>query len=649
MALYGAAGIGLDFTGYQTLPVKDDFTTLGTSSGVGWTVGAGSTSLVAVLDSSYAGAVPAGSTVDLQAGPGSGWSSADDTYMINYGVAQTALAASNVTTYTITWRIAANWTAGQPGVADLSVVPQNALRWEFQVNSTYVSNGGSSASPWSYAVAEDQNWHVYVFCVTKGASASTPESIDVYRDTVKLGTFQGGGSTGWTSQLEVDSFAGSLLLHMDYFYVDAGLNPPNQPPQTGSVTVNVQYVYGASTNPLSGISVTFNGVAKTADINGQASWTNVAVGSYTLSVSTPYVSGSNTYVFSSWSDGGAVSHTVTLTSNGLSLTASFSVQAPTTGSLAVNATYGGNLIAVNVYTVSPSPQSETGTTTTDPNNPLIWTGLTPGTYTVTGTYSGNSPSASAAVVAGQTGHVSLDFDSPPATTGTLNVFAKYQGNFIAVSVTVNGLQSTTGTTHADGSALSLTLDASSSGSTYSVSATYNSIVQIAYPVVTSGQTSACTLTFTGTPTTYTLLVLTQNSLGQAITGLTISAAGQTFSSPATFSGIAAGASVTVSAPSSDGSGNAFEHWTINGDSTTYTSPTATFTMNSGMTIVATYAGTSTGGPNWGALEQEIISLLNNSNVMKLELIMGILALAVSTIMLFVPAAKKPQPQYYITQ
>jgi hypothetical protein len=85
--------------------------------------------------------------------------------------------------------------------------------------------------------------------------------------------------------------------------------------------------------------------------------------------------------------------------------------------------YQESLVPASV-TVS-GPQSQSGTTTTDPNNPLSFT-LTPGTYSISGTYDDTVQLAITTISQGQTSDVSLYFgssgsSSPPPSNGTVQV------------------------------------------------------------------------------------------------------------------------------------------------------------------------------------------------------------------------------------
>jgi hypothetical protein len=79
---------------------------------------------------------------------------------------------------------------------------------------------------------------------------------------------------------------------------------------------------------------------------------------------------------------------------------------PSTGTLRVFASYQGSYIAATVSVTGP--ESKTGFTTTDPNNPLRFE-VTPGSYTVSGTYESNPQSKTVTVVVGQTVDVNLNF------------------------------------------------------------------------------------------------------------------------------------------------------------------------------------------------------------------------------------------------
>lgn len=87
---------------------------------------------------------------------------------------------------------------------------------------------------------------------------------------------------------------------------------------------------------------------------------------------------------------------------------------PTTGTIHVFTTYNATYVAVDV-TVTSSFPTQYGTTTTDSNNPLKFTSLSAGTYTVSGTYNSVYKSTSVTLSGGDTKDATLNFggSTPP--------------------------------------------------------------------------------------------------------------------------------------------------------------------------------------------------------------------------------------------
>jgi hypothetical protein len=89
-----------------------------------------------------------------------------------------------------------------------------------------------------------------------------------------------------------------------------------------------------------------------------------------------------------------------------------------------------------------------------------------------------------------------DYYSASPTTGTLRVFASYQGSYIATPVTITGLESKSGTTTTD-SSNPLTFELTAGA--YTVSGNYAGTTQTTSVTVVVGQTTDATLNFGGSP------------------------------------------------------------------------------------------------------------------------------------------------------
>ena len=89
-----------------------------------------------------------------------------------------------------------------------------------------------------------------------------------------------------------------------------------------SITANFTAQIGVTINVPAGISYTFNGQT----VTGSQTF-NVAPGTYNLSTTTPQVLGAGARaVFASWSDAGAIAHSITVASSPLTITGNFITQ-----------------------------------------------------------------------------------------------------------------------------------------------------------------------------------------------------------------------------------------------------------------------------------------------------------------------------------
>lgn len=535
LSIYGSAGIGLAFSG-SSLPTHEDFNDLS-----GWSIVRSSASI------SPAGEVQIVST------------SGNDGGLINSNPGS-AVAGQASLTYTVTLRLKGDqWGTGTyaSGFQLQMYDDAQSFWWRFWVNGSAVW-GQDAVNTFVYSVVDDNAYHVYTVPVTV---ANDKCVFDVYRDAVKCFTggsqVTSGGTGGSRVSLDVKSYGGGpITVHVDYLYFDAGLHPPNQPPTTATLNVNTQYMSSGTGVPLSGVQVTVGTQTKSSP----ATFSGLNLGSVSVSVPSTYSSGSNTYTFANWTDGP--------TSN----SRTFNLQADTT----LTATYTLNVI-------------------------------------------------------------------PPPTTGTLRVFASYQGTYVSTSVTVTGPQSTSGTTTTnENNPLTFTLVAG----IYTITGTYNPganpISNYTTATVVVGQPVDATLNFAGTqpppPTTYTLTVMTRDSSGTLLSGVLVTLGSQTGYSTATFSSLTAGTyGLTMS--SSYNNMN-FAHWEDGS-----TSNPRTLSLSSTMTVTATYASSSPPSQPWdfSGFLSNLKSILDRVQVRQAELILGGLIGAISGIMFFVPAPKRYYP------
>ena len=156
------------------------------------------------------------------------------------------------------------------------------------------------------------------------------------------------GLCGYTTVVSVGNVTAFTVSNLTagqtyYFSVTANDTSQNESGfsnQVSGAAANPTQPYTIATVP-SGLQVTVDGTGYTSPAT--LNW--VPGSSHTVSISTPQSGGSGTqYVFASWSDGGAQSHTITAPASSTTYTANFTTQYSLTTS--VNPSGGG--------TVSPS-------------------------------------------------------------------------------------------------------------------------------------------------------------------------------------------------------------------------------------------------------------------------------------------------------
>lgn len=276
----------------------------------------------------------------------------------------------------------------------------------------------------------------------------------------------------------------------------------------------------------------------------------------------------------------AGSYTPTCTYNGVTLTAP-AINVPANGTASYNFEFSG-IIEVHAYSDSTpiaaqvTADGKTGTTTIPPTAPLVFA-FPPGTYTLTATYLGQSPtppSASVTLVAGQTTTVNLYF--PATKTLTIN-----SSPVTGVPITVDGITFNTNTT----ATLPVGSHAVSAPATFVSGATTYAFVRwedgTTNPVRTVNLTGDTTIS-----ATYQLVNWNLNVSSTPITGVPITVDGVSYTTNTPVLSLPEG-SHTVIVPANFSSGGiayAFKSWD---DGSTGTS--RTFTLNSNKSLVATYA------------------------------------------------------------
>jgi hypothetical protein len=305
-----------------------------------------------------------------------------------------------------------------------------------------------------------------------------------------------------------------------------------------------------TTNP-SGLQITVDGTTYTAPQTFQ--WAPGS--SHTIATTSPQGSGSTRYVYASWSDGGAQSHSVTAPSSAATYTANFTTQYQLTTSANPS----------NAGTVTPASGSfyNAGTSvqvTATPNSGQQFTG-----------WSGDAT--------GTTNPVMVSMTAPR------NVVASFTAASQGITVTTNpsGLQITVdGTIYTAPQTFQWT-----PGSSHTIATTSpqgSGSTRYVYASWSDGGAQSHTVTAPSSAATYTANFTTQYQL---TTSANPSNAGTV--TPAAGSFYNAGTSVQVTA--TPNSGQQFTGWS--GDATGTTNP-VTITMSAPRNVVASFTGASQG-------------------------------------------------------
>jgi hypothetical protein len=389
-------------------------------------------------------------------------------------------------------------------------------------------------------------------------------------------------------------FAAGLTLSIAACGGGGGGNTTPPPPTTYTLAVN-------SLNPATGVAI----AVSPADANGASSGTTSFTRTYdsgaSVTLTAPATAGGNN--FSSWSgcastNGGSC--TVVMNGNA-AVTANYTAVAPTTYTLTVNSANPASGVAI---TVAPADNNSaangttsftrvynsgasvtlTAPTTSGSNTFGSWTGCTSAT-TVTCTV----------VLSGNTTVTATYITPTPTYTLTVNSANPASGVAITVSPADNNSASNGTTSFArvynSGATVTLTAPATSGGDNFS-----------SWSGGCTSATTTCTVTLSGNTTvtanyvatgTYTLTVNSVNpSSGVVVAasptdnnGATSAQTGTTGPAPTdntlTYN---AGTIVTLTAPATTGR-NTFNVW---GGCTTFSAETCSVTLNSNMTVAASY-------------------------------------------------------------
>lgn len=379
LGMFGLAGFGMSTLSLAGAPYRADF-----NDTSGWYVVSGTTFTVS-------GGI---GTVSIPASMSGGMQTTAGTFL------------DPGTQYTITFRMNLQTCSG---VGCAAVTVYGTGYWiPWSINGSYISEYEGANPRLNCHLPNDitGQWHNWTMLVT----ASTG-SMDIYMDSTKMLPTSGAWNTvtvaGLAPKVCVDLYAGSTggtAVLVDFIYGDDGLHPPgSSTPVSGNGWILAHCT--SSSSPLSGVSVSASGPSTgsaTSGSDGLATITGLAAGTYSVAATYGGVTKSNTGV-------------VVTANAGADTYLDFTPNAIGTGSITVSAQdVNGKSITVTV--------TLTGPTTVSHDTPYTFTSLPYGSYSVAGTWKGETQTQSA-TISSTTTSTSVTLHYTQADTGTTDILA----------------------------------------------------------------------------------------------------------------------------------------------------------------------------------------------------------------------------------
>lgn len=363
IAMFGLAGFGLTWAS-TALPTTEDFNDLGT-----WSVYVRNGGLDPVIS-------PAGQVL-LQAGtpPVGSALGYDDRSSISNNIPGTAIIGHASSTASFLVQLTSLGLTTGVNLGQLNLQWYGYGWWwyaQIQSNGLVIYPSGTGQAQFSFAV--DTAWHTWTFIQTAG----TGVSVDIYYDTVKLGTFTSVAVGGLTPNLSIDVWH-AMQVHVDRITIVDGAVPPTGgggPPQTGSLDVYCT----ANNQPLPSVTVYASGSSTGSGVtggNGHTTISGLTTGTYD--------------VYATYSGRTIHASPQPSVTNGGTTPATLDFTVASGGKCVLTVTAAdeyGNTIGASVSVQSGSITVRTGTT------PVTWNDLDPGTYSIYVTYQSYSPSPS---------------------------------------------------------------------------------------------------------------------------------------------------------------------------------------------------------------------------------------------------------------
>ncbi|MGA7158435.1 MAG: glycoside hydrolase family 44 protein [Acidobacteriaceae bacterium] len=396
--------------------------------------------------------------------------------------------------------------------------------------------------------------------------------------------------------IRVRCAAAGLVAGMSMFLVGCGGSGSSSPtpPTTYLLTAN-------SSNPASGVSITVGPADNSGATSGTTSFTRTYNSGAVVTLTAPSVSGTNS--FASWSGCTSVSSltcTETMSAN-TTVTANYSVAAPTTYVVKVNSTNPASGVTIGASPADNNSSNGGATSFSLTYNAGTTVTLTAPATSGTNTFSSwsgcttaSTTSCTVLVNANTTVSANYTVNTPPPTTYVLTVNSTGPSSGVAIGVAPadnngagNGTTSFTRTYNA-GSAVMLTAPATAGTSSFSSWTGCSTVSGLVCTVSLSANTTVAANYVTPVSTTY---VLTVNSAGPSSgVGIAVSPADNNGST----NGVTiftrtynAGARVTLSAATTGG-GYSFDDWT--GCTSLPVTETCSVTLTANTTVTANYNG-----------------------------------------------------------
>ena len=324
-------------------------------------------------------------------GPGSySGTNARDSVTMNGPITETATFAPAVSVTVNTSPSGLSFTAD--GTAYTSA---QTFNWAFNTQHTIATTSpqpAAAGTQYVFANWSDGGAMSHTVTVPSSATTYTANFTTQYQLTVNGGV---GGSVGPPSGYHNAGQTVTLSAVPNSGYVFTGWSGTGNGSYTGStpgasVTMNGPITETATFAPAT-VSVTVNtspsGLSFTADGTAYTSAQNFNWApntQHTIATTSPQSGAAGTqYVLANWSDGGAMSHTVTVPSSATTYTANFTTQYQ----LTVNGGVGGSVSPLSGYYNA----SQTVTLSAMPNSGYVFTGWS---GTGNGSYTGSTPGAS---------------------------------------------------------------------------------------------------------------------------------------------------------------------------------------------------------------------------------------------------------------